>query len=230
MKRIITEDGSHTLQSEQINDTYHSTHGAVTEAEMVYIINGLDFAVQRFKSSINLLEIGFGTGLNAFLSCRYASANRSPVVYYSLEPFPISNDDICALNYGTMLHDEDLFTSIHQAPWNKPIEITPFFTLIKIQETLQNIDFGCSQFHLVFFDAFGPEKQPELWSESNFQKIGLSLFAEGVLTTYSTKGDVKRALKKAGFKLEKLPGPPGKREVLRATLTHFYSSMSTLCK
>jgi len=219
MKHIITEDGSHTLQSNQINDTYHSTHGAITEAKIVYIKNGLERAYHVFNSPINVLEIGFGTGLNAFLTCQYALNHQHPVVYYAIEPFPLTLDEACSLNYGSILHDkENFYRSIHEALWDVPVEINSFFTLIKLKDTLQNIDFGCSHFHLVYFDAFGPDKQPELWNEVLFEKIASKMASGGILTTYSTKGDVKRALKSVGFKLEKLAGPPGKREVLRAVL------------
>lgn len=219
MKHIITEDGSHTLQSNQINDTYHSTHGAITEAKIVYIKNGLECAFNVFNSPINVLEIGFGTGLNAFLSCQHALNHQHPVVYYAIEPFPLTLDEACSLNYGSILHDkENFYRSIHEALWDVPVEINSFFTLIKLKDTLQNIDFGCSHFHLIYFDAFGPDKQPELWNEVLFKKIASKMASGGILTTYSTKGDVKRALKSVGFKLEKLAGPPGKREVLRAIL------------
>lgn len=217
MKQIITTDGSHTLQSDQVNDTYHSTNGAIAEANIVYIQNGLHYCFDTFNEDIHLLEVGFGTGLNALLTCLEAERLHRKVIYYSLEPFPIPVKEALTLNYSELLSDKDrLFKKIHQASWNTPVNITSDFTLIKIQESLQTIDFGCSGFHLIYFDAFGPDKQPELWDESMLHKVASNTILNGVFTTYSTKGTVKRALKKNGFSIEKLPGPLGKREVLRA--------------
>jgi len=217
MKQIITEDGSHTLQSNQINDTYHSTHGAITEANIVYIHNGLHYCFDTFNEDIHLLEVGFGTGLNALLTCMEADRMQRKVIYYTLEPFPVAVAEALTLNYGEIACDEShCFAKIHQAAWNVPVSISPFFTLIKLSEPLQTIDFGCSRFHLVYFDAFGPDKQPELWSPEMLDKVTSSMEKNGIFTTYSTKGEVKRALKSQGLAVEKLPGPPGKREVLRA--------------
>lgn len=217
MKQIITEDGSHTLQSNQINDTYHSTHGAITEANTVYIHNGLHYCFDTFNEDIHLLEVGFGTGLNALLTCMEADRMQRKVIYYTLEPFPIAVEEALSLNYGELACDEShCFAKIHQAAWTVPVPITPFFTLIKLSEPLQTIDFGCSRFHLVYFDAFGPDKQPELWRPEMLGKVTSSMGKNGIFTTYSTKGEVKRALKSQGLAVEKLPGPPGKREVLRA--------------
>lgn len=221
MKIITTEDGSHTLQSELINDTYHSIHGAVTEAQMVYIQNGLLHSFGLTSETIHVLEIGFGTGLNALLTAIEANNHKRKVVYYSLEPFPIEEALAVGLNFGTLsesIDNDELFKKIHHCKWNRPVEINDYFTLIKFDNSLEQIDFGCSVFHVVYFDAFGPDKQPELWNEKLFAKIARNLFSPSILTTYSTKGDVKRALKKVGFKIEKLAGPPGKREVLRAIL------------
>jgi tRNA U34 5-methylaminomethyl-2-thiouridine-forming methyltransferase MnmC len=217
MKQIITEDGSHTLQSNQINDTYHSTHGAITEANTVYIRNGLHCCLECFEGEIHLLEVGFGTGLNALLTCLEADRWQRKVTYYTLEPFPIPVEEALTLNYGERTSDEcHCFEKIHQAAWDVPVRITPFFTLVKLSEPLQTIDFGCSRFHLVYFDAFGPDKQPELWRPELLGKVTSSMRPDAVFTTYSTKGEVKRALKSQGLTVEKLPGPPGKREVLRA--------------
>jgi tRNA U34 5-methylaminomethyl-2-thiouridine-forming methyltransferase MnmC len=217
MDIIITSDGSHTLQSNLINDTYHSTNGAITEALTVYIKNGLDFCFEMHQGVINVLEIGFGTGLNAFLTAIEAERMKRKVEYYTLEPFPIDATLIKHLNYNDNYSEYPLlFNLIHETPWNKRVDITPYFSIIKLDTTLESIDFGCSQFHLVYFDAFGPDKQPEVWDEQLFSKIANQLVKNSILTTYSTKGTVKRALKNQGFVIEKLPGPPGKREVLRA--------------
>ena len=217
MKQIVTTDGSHTLQSERVNDTYHSINGAIAEANIVYIRNGLHYCFDRFSEDIHLLEVGFGTGLNALLTCLEAGKSNRHVFYYSLEPFPIMVDEALTLNYSELLSDKDgLFKKIHQSPWNEPIEITSDFTLIKIPESLQNVDLVYSEYHLIYFDAFGPDKQPELWDDSMLYKVASNTILNGVFTTYSTKGTVKRALKKNGFFIEKLPGPVGKREVLRA--------------
>ncbi len=221
MKIITTSDGSHTLQSELINDTYHSIHGAGTEAQLVYIENGLLYSFQQVEETIHVLEIGFGTGLNALLTAIEATKQRRKVVYYTLEPFPINEEIVLGLNYGSLFtnqEDSELFEKIHQCKWNRYVVINDFFSLIKIDTSLQEIDFGCSFFHVVYFDAFGPDKQPELWHQELFAKIAKNLIYPAVLSTYSTKGDVKRALKNVGFKIEKLAGPPGKREVLRAII------------
>jgi len=219
MKQIITSDGSHTLQSDQISDTYHSTHGAITEANIVYIHHGLHYCFDTFNEDIHLLEVGFGTGLNALLTCMEAERLHRKVIYYSMEPFPIPVEEALTLNYGGLVSDEhQYFQKIHQAEWNAPAKISPYFTLIKFSASLQTIDFGCTKFHLVYFDAFGPDKQPELWSPEMLSKVALQMLHNGIFTTYSTKGEVKRALKGNGFSIEKLPGPPGKREVLRAIL------------
>lgn len=219
MKTLITADGSHTLQSNRVDDTYHSTHGAANEAEIVYITHGLKFCFDTCQGPINLLEIGFGTGLNALLTAIEATRCQRKVTYYTLEPFPIDAETIRSLNYGDIYNEFPLlFSNIHESPWNRPVEITPYFTLIKLDTTLQEVDFGCSMFQLVYFDAFGPDKQPEVWTDDLFAKVAAQMPEQGILTTYSTKGDVKRALKRCGFLIEKLPGPVGKREVLRAVL------------
>ncbi len=217
MKVITTKDGSHTLLSDKINDTYHSTNGAITEALSVYIKNGYLECVRATTDSIHVLEIGFGTGLNALLTAIEAKKEKRKTIYYALEPYPIDINKVLSLNYG----DEDLekksfFEKIHQSLWQTPVEINEYFTLIKTKSKLQDVDFKSLFFHVVYFDAFGPEKQPELWSEELFLKIANILISPSIITTYSTKGDVKRALQNIGFKIEKLPGPPGKREVLRA--------------
>jgi len=222
MKIITTADGSHTVQSELINDTYHSVHGASTEAQLVYIENGLLHAIHKTQDVIHVLEIGFGTGLNAYLTAIEAKKQKRKIVYYTLEPFPIKEEFAIALNYGSLTsnkEDCDLFEKIHHCKWNRAVEINQFFTIIKLDSSLESIDFGCSHFHVVYFDAFGPDKQPEMWNKELFLKIAQTLVFPSILTTYSTKGDVKRALKEVGFTIEKLAGPPGKREVLRAILT-----------
>lgn len=217
MKVITTEDGSHTFQSERVNDTYHSSHGAVTEAGIVYLKNGYLEGVNSTTETIHVLEIGFGTGLNALLTAVEAKKQQRKTVYYTLEPFPIDILEILLLNYGKEdSSSRETFEKIHQSAWEVPVEINDFFTLIKIENTLEQVDFGSFQFHVVYFDAFGPDKQPEVWSEELFGKIANNMVSPAIFTTYSTKGDVKRALKNLGFKIEKLPGPPGKREVLRA--------------
>lgn len=222
MKILTTSDGSHTLQSERVDDTYHSTNGAITEAEIVYIKNGLHFCFENHSGTINLLEVGFGTGLNALLTAIEATKQKRKVVYYTLEPFPIHAEIASSLNYGNYSLENDslnIFNKIHKSLWEVPVDITPYFTLIKLESTLETIDFGCTQFHLVYFDAFGPDKQPEVWEEKLIKKISKQLISQGILVTYSTKGEVKRALKKNEFLIEKLAGPPGKREVLRAILS-----------
>jgi tRNA U34 5-methylaminomethyl-2-thiouridine-forming methyltransferase MnmC len=169
---------------------------------------------------VSVLEIGFGTGLNALLTCITARAKQVRVTYHALEKFPVDLVLVEKLNYTSQLPDvpdaERLFAGIHQASWNETTILHPFFYLHKIQDDLADFqpDF---KYDLVFFDAFAPEKQPEMWTQDIFNRLYKNLGPEGLLTTYCVKGTVKRMLKSAGFRIEKLPGPPGKREMLRGT-------------
>ncbi len=212
----ITSDGSHTLYSNTFREYFHSIFGAITESQHVFINNGLHYLK---KNPVTIFEIGFGTGLNAYLTLLYALKNKQSVIYYAIEKYPLEAHDILSLNYTNILatesHEDEIFMQLHAAEWGKLIEIKSNFSIFKIKgdATLFLPDF---YFDLIYYDAFAPEKQPEMWTYEIFRRLYGKLNQGGILVTYCVKGDVKRALKKAGFNIEKLPGPPGKREVLRA--------------
>jgi tRNA U34 5-methylaminomethyl-2-thiouridine-forming methyltransferase MnmC len=214
---ILTGDGSHTLYVPQLNEHYHSTFGAIQESRHIFIEAGLKqtFPVQ---SPLRILEVGFGTGLNAFLSLLEAGKSGKIIHYTSIEPFPLNPEITILLNYPELLSTAktSLFKKMHDAEWNREIKVTGQFTLIKVLQYLQKIKLERNYFDLVYFDAFGPEVQPDLWTEEIFRKIFLSLKKGGILMTYSAKGSVRRALKNSGFSVEKLPGPAGKREITKA--------------
>ncbi len=220
MKRqiIITGDGSTTIQIEDWNEQYHSTHGAIQEANHVFIKHGLQHYVNINQNTnpISILEIGFGTGLNAFLTAQNTINYR--INYYGVEAYPVSKNELNALNYTKLSpsHNKTLFTDIHDAPWGKLSKITSNFYLEKQQKFFTDIT-DTNQHHLIYFDAFGARVQPELWTESIFKIMFTALKNGGILVTYSAKGSVRRAMQSVGFTVERLPGPPGKREMLRAT-------------
>lgn len=206
----ITRDGSSTLYSAQFDQHYHSVHGAVQESQHVFLDKGLAECQQT--TPIRILEMGFGTGLNALMTAMQAPM---PVHYLSLEAYPISPEALTELNYGQLLQVETLFEGIHAAAWNTSVEITPDFTLEKRLGLLEDFE-GTAEIDLVYWDAFAPGAQPELWTEEVFRSVLGWMNPGGILTTYCAKGDVRRAMIAAGFQVEKVPGPPGKREMLRA--------------
>jgi tRNA U34 5-methylaminomethyl-2-thiouridine-forming methyltransferase MnmC len=212
-KLRITDDGSATLYSPEFNQYYHSVRGAKSETQRVYIELGL-WAKMSEKSEINILEIGFGTGLNALMTALEVQKNNIKVHYASLEPYPISVEESQLLNYETEF-DTNLLTKIHEAKWEEVVEITPNFQLQKIKNTIQKFESN-NRFDVVYFDAFAPSSQPELWTEEIFTKISSMMQKGGFLTTYCSKTVIRRALESAGFKVEKHVGMWGKREVVRA--------------
>ncbi len=214
-QRLITQDGSHTLFNEKSGEHYHSVFGAVQESEHIFIGAGLEKVAGL--SPIRILEIGMGTGLNALLTLKWAAGNNKKVQYLGLEPYPLPVSVLKGLNYPRITGiAEASFLTLHK-PGEKH-EVTPFFEMEVVVKTIQRFSPESNTYHVVFFDAFSPESQPEMWTGEVFRKLYRALVSGGVLVTYSCKGDVKRALKAAGFVLEKLPGPPGKREFLRATV------------
>ena len=221
MKKIIlqtTTDGSHTLFVPELNEHYHSVNGALQESQQVFIQNGL-YHVPNCLKQINLLEIGFGTGLNALLTVLESKKQRRKINYVAVEPEPVDIEIIESLNYAEVIGGTEAtgyFRKLHESGWAYPSFLSDYFIISKIQAKLEDITLSDQQFHLIYFDAFGPEVQPELWTEKIFSQLYRCLKPDGVLVTYSCKGNVKRALKSAGFSIEKLPGPAGKREVLRA--------------
>lgn len=214
---IFTKDGSHTLKNNELNETYHSIHGAVQESRHVFIRHGLDFKMEQGIKEIAILEIGFGTGLNAWLSAKHGDTTSSSISYTSLESFPLDKSIWSKLNYTDETNDKDLFTTIHTVEWNKVVSIAHGFTLNKINQTIQAAALPEAHYDIVYFDAFAPEKQPEMWKPSLFEKVVTAMKPGGILVTYCAKGQVKRDLKSVGLRIETLQGPPGKREMIRAT-------------
>lgn len=218
MKRRIIEtaDGSKTIQIEDWNEQYHSKHGAIQEAYHVFIEHGLRHIG---LSDISILEIGFGTGLNALITLLEAEKSGLQINYVGVEAYPVSMEEVLALEYCEQLGAsslEEQFNKMHQSPWEEWVAVTDDFTLLKQKKDFRDID-ELNLFNLVYFDAFGARVQPELWTVEVFNKMFKALLPGGVLVTYSAKGSVRRALQEVGFQVERLPGPPGKREMLRAT-------------
>ncbi|MCX6241123.1 MAG: tRNA (5-methylaminomethyl-2-thiouridine)(34)-methyltransferase MnmD [Bacteroidetes bacterium] len=219
MQVIITEDSSHTILNTELNETYHSSHGAVQESRHVFIDAGFRQIVKG-KDPFNVLEIGFGTGLNALLTLIEAEAVKKSVVYSAIEAYPLDQGTWTKLNYPGMLCPGEqtvFFEKIHLAGWGKEEKISSFFSLHKILMKLQDYSPFENHLDLIYFDAFSPAVQPELWTNEIFRKLFIAMKRGGVLTTYSVKGDVIRSMKAAGFIVEKIPGPPGKRQISRAT-------------
>jgi tRNA U34 5-methylaminomethyl-2-thiouridine-forming methyltransferase MnmC len=197
----------------EIDECYHSTHGAVQESRHIFIDAGLR---KCKKSKICVLEIGFGTGLNAFLTLLEAEGSEKKINYISLELFPVEINKALQLNYPDILAPDKnlLFKHMHTCTWNEEIQLTPFFGLSKIKSDFTEFVF-INNFDIVYFDAFSPEKQPEMWSDKQFEKIYAHCNQGAILTTYCAKGIVRRTMQSAGFEVERIPGPPGKREMLR---------------
>lgn len=218
LKITRTLDGSDTIFVRELNEHYHSTFGAVQESRHVFIENGL-MAVDAKIEPVFVFEVGFGTGLNALLTSITAKAARKEVHYTAVELYPLGQETLERLNYPQVLGEpeaEEFFRRIHHAPWEMPFKLNPYFTLTKLNADLLSFDPIRSAFHLIYFDAFAPDVQPELWTPEIFEKMFRLLRKKGILVTYSCKGTVKQNLLAAGFFIEKLPGPPGKREILRA--------------
>lgn len=215
---ITTADGSKTIHFPEWNESYHSRHGALQEAEHVYIQSGLAFRTKKDSpSTFNILEIGFGTGLNAMLSLLFAKKHNLKINYHSIEKFPLDKSVLNALNYTELFSlESDSFEDLHRVEWEKTIKINPYFNLKKLNSDLKDFQ-SESLYDLIYFDAFGPRVQPELWEKTILQNMYDALKPQGIWVTYSCKGSVRRDLQDIGFQVEKIPGPPGKREMLRAT-------------
>lgn len=216
---VITEDGSHTLKLAGKEEHYHSIFGAISESRHVFIDAGFKYLADQGHAVLKILEIGLGTGLNALLTISQAKADSIRVDYEGLEPYPLEKSHWMLLNYPGLIEEEkadEWFNNIHEAPWETGVEISSFFRLTKHKMKLQDFDHKKPEFHLLYFDAFSPEIQAELWNEGIFRKLSEMTRINGVLVTYSAKGSVRRALKSAGFHVERIPGPRGKREMIRA--------------
>lgn len=214
-KVIKTDDGSTTIIVTEQELTFHSRHGAIQESQHVFIQPGFHRVAAAIRENLSILEMGFGTGLNALLTL---AASDRHIYYETIEAYPLEPALTRQLNYCDQLKRPDLqtvFERLHECEWNKPVGITPGFTIKKVNTGLDRFHSDRS-FHLVYFDAFDPVAQPELWTTAVFEKMFQLLCPGGILVTYSSKGTVRRAMQAAGFIVEKIPGPPGKREIVRA--------------
>lgn len=211
-----TADGSYTLFIPELDEHYHSIKGALTESKHIFINMGLKHSVLHTP---HILEIGFGTGLNAFLTLLEAEKEDKYIRFTTLERYPLDIDIIRQMHYPEQIAPSRSidYYALHEADWNIPTEITPHFTLHKIDCDFTSFQFD-SEYDLIYFDAFAPEKQPEMWDQQLFNTLYHHTKPGGILTTYCAKGIVRRMLQSAGYIVERLPGPPGgKREILRAT-------------
>ena len=217
MKREIiqTQDGSTTIHLPDWNENYHSKHGAIQEAKHVFIKNGLSLFENK---QISILEIGFGTGLNAFITFLESKKLNQTIDYVGVEAYPIAENEVLKMNYVSELKADvysDIFKKMHLCSWEQKTLLDENFSFLKKQQFFETID-TINQFDLIYFDAFGYRVQPELWSTAIFKKMYLALKPGGVLVTYAARGVVKRSMMEVGFEVEKLEGPPGKREMFRA--------------
>jgi tRNA U34 5-methylaminomethyl-2-thiouridine-forming methyltransferase MnmC len=216
MAIFLTEDGSHSVLSEQFGVTYHSTHGAIQETQHVFIDAGLKNVLLQNLDEIAVLDIGFGTGLNALMTFVEAERLGLKMRYIAYEKYPLSIEAAKTLNFNAVLGiSNDILTMMHTCSWDIVHQLTPQFSFEKRLSDIENIDIKNS-INLIYFDAFAPEVQPQLWEQPMMQKMYDALCPKGVLTTYCAKGIVKRALRAVGFHVEGLPGPPFKREITRA--------------
>lgn len=212
---INTADGSKTLYLEKMQEQYHSVNGAMTESEYVFIQKGYDY---HTSPQPRVLEIGFGTGLNCLLTAIRAKEHQRKTLYITTEKYPLDESIIKQLNYGSLISEEAqlLFQKIHSCEWGKMIQLMTYFQLLKLKTDITKneliVHFPC---HIIYFDAFAPDKQPEIWTSAIFGRIFDKTCQDGVFVTYSAKGAVRRQLSAIGFMVERLPGPPGKKEMLR---------------
>jgi len=214
-KLIKTSDGSHSILNTSLDETYHSENGAINESQHVFIQNGLSIIE---KNEINILEIGFGTGLNVLLTYQFAIEHKKKIKYITIEKYPLKSELIKRLNYPEQLNiDKKFFLNLHICEWNKVQYLNPNFSFKKYNADLLNFNFSeHKNIDLVYFDTFSPSKQAELWTENIFKQIYQSLSPNGLLTTYSSAGLVKRALRNVGFIVKRKPGPRGKFHILNA--------------
>ena len=216
---ILTEDGSHSIEIPELGVTYHSIHGAIQESKHVFIEAGLHKAYpSRQWDGMRIFEVGFGTGLNALLTLLELERSGIGTYYETIEPLPLTVPEIVPLNFCEQLHRNDLkltFEKLHSCDWEQEVSITANFIFKKINADVLNFQ-SSGSFDLIYFDAFDPKAQPELWTKKIFDKMFAMLAVSGVLVTYSSKGEVRRVMQAAGFEVEKIAGPPGKREIVRA--------------
>lgn len=216
---INTSDGSHTIRHTELNETYHSTHGAIQESKHVYIQQGLYYFIGHHQpKSIRILEIGFGTGLNALLTMIDNRARKIKKVYHTVEAFPLSDDILSQLNYPDQLGKEALlsFSKLHKAAWDEEVEAGDNFIIRKIHADIRSYELDLGTYDLVYFDAFAPKIQPELWEKPVLANVIRVMSNESILVTYCASGQFKRDLKNLNMNIEEVPGPPGKRMMTRA--------------
>ena len=212
---IQTLDGSTTIHLKEWDECYHSKHGAIQEAKHVFIQNGLSLFPNQ---SVSILEIGFGTGLNAFITLLESQKLHQSIHYVGVEAYPVNAAEVIAMNYVTELNaisDEALFKKMHESNWDEKVVLHPEFELIKRKQFFHEID-AIEEFDLIYFDAFAAIHQPEMWTTEALEKVCRYLKPSGVFVTYAITGNLKRSMKSLGFAIEKAPGAPGKREMLRA--------------
>jgi tRNA U34 5-methylaminomethyl-2-thiouridine-forming methyltransferase MnmC len=215
-KIFLTDDGSHSLMSETFGDSYHSKFGAIQESQHVFIEAALNYLTAKGKTDLTILEIGFGTGLNVLMTFREAERQNLKIHYLTIEKYPLSIEQAETLNYAEQLMvDSAVFKTLHSCNWGENVQLSTHFSFEKRENDCQSIDLE-NVADIIYFDAFAPQIQPELWETPILQSLFTALKIGGVLTTYCAKGAVKRALKEVGFQLESLPGPVGKREMTRA--------------
>ena len=212
---IDTADGSKTIFIPEMNEQYHSVNGAITESEYVFIDKG--FVFHQKKDPV-VFEVGFGTGLNALLTALNAEKNNRPTTYYSIEKYPLAAETVKTLAYGNIISDEaiKIYEKIHLCEWGQTTRISPYFCINKINADF--IEFSVNSmpmFDIIYFDAFAPDRQPEMWTPEIFQKIYANCLPNAMFVTYSAKGEIRRQLAKVGFEMERLNGPPGKKHMLR---------------
>ncbi len=214
-KIIDTADGSKTIYLPELNEQYHSVNGALTESEYVYIEKGF---LSSQKQSPVVFEVGFGTGLNCILTAVQAEKRKRKTHYYSIENFPLDSFTLDQLNHFSLFRPEEksIFEKIHSCEWNSMVQISEYFFLHKILSDLNGFSFsGLKKFDVVYFDAFGPDKQPEMWIAEVFNSIYNQCNLDAIFVTYSAKGEIRRRLTQTGFTMQRLPGPPGKKQMLR---------------
>ncbi len=209
MQLQLTTTGEYTLYIPEMDETYHSRNGAISEAKHVF----LQECLEHTTGDISVLEIGFGTGLNAMLTAQYAEQHKRKITFYTLEPIPVPLDILAQIGYGKALKDENLFNLLHTSVWESDVNLSPYFLLHKTVQKLQDISLETNKFDCIFFDAFAPKKQPELWSLPIFEKLYAATKNLGVLSTYSAAGQLKRDLKTVGYSITNPLGANGKREM-----------------
>lgn len=216
MKRELrtTRDGSPTLYSEKWNQHYHSVHGAFSESMHVFLLNGLAL---RPESDVRILEVGFGTGINAFLTWRELKELDKRVHYHTLEAFPLKKEEWSGIQVSELQEEQVLFEQLHELPWEEDIVVNSQFSFHKSETDLLSWEPSPESYDLIYFDAFAPSTQPELWTVEVFEKCMLALAPGGTLVTYCANGQIKRNMKAAGLSVKALPGPPKKREMTQAT-------------